>query len=532
MRNRDRIELDNAPLSTQRKLTSVQFNELASLVATISEPDELVDRILRFVKRQLVADRVALFAYDAQGEVELSGAIGVDNTEVEEIGEFSRSVIDEALESGGYLHIADAKNQSELANKPSVRKLNIRSVLAAPLMRQARIVGVLYADTLEVPGAFVDGDRELINGLAHLLASTLEKAHDFQMVRFKSGEPRNPGSRRLHFNGVVGDSRRMQKIFRLAMAAARTEKSVIITGEPGTGKEVIADIVQQHGPRARMNYLKLNCAAVPEHNLEAELFGVAAGAFTGVMAREGVFELASGGTLFLDEIGELSLSSQSKLLRVLEDKYIRRVGGKRLIAIDVRILAATNTDLEKAVAEGRFRQDLFDRLNQFAIHLPPLRERPDDIRALAYHFLAREKDLEGQGRNLAIYPPVLDWLEDSPLPGNARELANVIGKMAAIDSDGILSWDDLPPDVKAQRSLQSPKFDHGSSFDNMMAIAESSILRRALDNADGRIRKAARSLEMPEATLRRRLKMLDLHHPTKFQMRRTFRPRSERRSAQ
>jgi transcriptional regulator with PAS, ATPase and Fis domain len=351
-------------------------------------------------------------------------------------------------------------------------------------------------------------------------------------VRFKSGEPRNPGSRRLHFNGVVGDSRRMQKIFRLAMAAARTEKSVIITGEPGTGKEVIADIVQQHGPRARMNYLKLNCAAVPEHNLEAELFGVAAGAFTGVMAREGVFELASGGTLFLDEIGELSLSSQSKLLRVLEDKYIRRVGGKRLIAIDVRILAATNTDLEKAVAEGRFRQDLFDRLNQFAIHLPPLRERPDDIRALAYHFLAREKDLEGQGRNLAIYPPVLDWLEDSPLPGNARELANVIGKMAAIDSDGILSWDDLPPDVKAQRSLQSPKFDHGSSFDNMMAIAESSILRRALDNADGRIRKAARSLEMPEATLRRRLKMLDLHHPTKFQMRRTFRPRSERRSAQ
>jgi transcriptional regulator with PAS, ATPase and Fis domain len=393
-------------------------------------------------------------------------------------------------------------------------------------------VGVLYADTLDMPGAFVDGDRELINGLAHLLAAALEKAQDFQRLKYKSGEPKFPGSRRLRFPGVVGESRRMQKIFRLAMAAARTDKTVILTGEPGTGKEVMADIIQQHSQRARLNYLKINCAAVPEHNFESELFGVAAGAFTGVMAREGVFETASGGTLFLDEIGELSQLSQSKLLRVLEEKYIRRVGGKRMIAVDVRILAATNTDLEKAVAEGKFRKDLFDRLNQFAIHLPPLREHQEDIRALAYHFLSLEKDEEGIGRELAIYPPVLDWLEDSPLPGNAREVANIIGKMAALDVDGTLSWDDLPPDVKAQRRLQSPKFDDGSSFDNMMAIAEASILRRALDNADGRIRKAARSLEMPEATLRRRLKMLDLHHPTMFQMRRQRRPRQSRRVAQ
>lgn len=532
MRNHKDSDPPITPLPAQRKLTSTQFNELAALVATISEPDALVERILRFVKRQLVADRVALFTYDSQGEVALSGALGAGGAEIEEIGEFSRSVIDEALESGGYLHIHDAGAESSLSDQPSVKRLNIRSVLAAPLMRQGRMVGVMYADTLGVPGAFVDSDTELISSLAHLMASALEASNTFQSLLHKSAEPRTPGTRRLRFPGVVGDSRRMQKIFRLAMSVARTEKSVIITGEPGTGKEVIADIIQRHGPRSRMNYLKINCAAVPEQNVESELFGVAAGAFTGVMAREGVFETASGGTLFLDEIGELSGASQSKLLRVLEDKYIRRVGGKRLIAVDVRILAATNTDLEKAVAEGRFRKDLYDRLNQFAIHLPPLRERPDDTRALAYHFLARERDEEGLPRALSIYPPVLDWLEDSPLHGNARELANIIGKMAALDTDGVLSWDDLPPDVKAQRQLHSPKFDEGSSFDNMMAIAESSILRRALDNAEWRIRKAARSLEMPEATLRRRLKMLDLHHPTMLQMRRTYRSRQPRRAAQ
>ena len=532
MNTRHKSENESTQLPAQRKLASAQFNDLAAIVATITEPDELVERILRFVKRQFVADRVALFTYGADREVSLSGALGANNVEIEEISEFSRGVIDEALESGGYLHIADARSDAAVADRPSVRRLNIRSVLAAPLMRQGRIVGMLYADTLTVPGAFVDSDRELINGLAHLLASALETSLEFQSIKHKAGEPRKPGSRRLRFPGVVGDSRRMQKIFRLALSIARTDKSVIISGEPGTGKEVIADIIQQHGSRARTNYLKINCAAVPEGHLESELFGVAAEAFTGVMAREGLFELASGGTLFLDEIGELSPASQSKLLRVLEDKYIRRVGGKRLIAVDVRILAATNSDLEKAVAEGRFRKDLFDRLNQFAIYIPPLRERPTDIPGLAYHFLQREKDQEGIQRELSIYPPLLDWLEDAPLPGNARELANIIGKMAALDTDGVLSWDDLPPDVKTQRQLHSPKFDETSSFDQMMAIAESAILRRALDNAEGRIRKAARSLEMPEATLRRRLKMLDLHHPTMFQMCRSVRPRRSRRNAQ
>jgi transcriptional regulator with GAF, ATPase, and Fis domain len=522
---------NSVPGLQDKLLTSTQFNEIAAMVANIDEPDALVERILRFVKRQLAADRVALFTYSQDGEVELSGALGADNSEIEEIAEFSRSVIDEALENNGYLHIPDAQEDRELARRISVKRLSIRSVLAAPLMQQARIVGVLYSDTLEVPGAFVDGDRDLISGLAHLLASALEKARDFQEIKFKSGAPRSPGSRRLKFENVVGDSRRMQKIFRMVMNVARMEKTVIITGEPGTGKEVIADLIQQHSARARMNYLKVNCAAVPQNNLESELFGVAAGAFTGVMAREGLFEMATGGTLFLDEIGEMHPSSQSALLRVLEEQFIRRMGGKRMIAVDVRVIAATNTDLEKAVAEGRFRKDLFDRLNQFAIHMPPLREHPEDIPALTYHFLAREKKRENITREIVIHPPLMDWLEDAPLPGNARELANIIGKMLAMDTDGVLSWDDIPPDIKAVRQLQSPKFDDDSSFDNMMAIAEASILKRALDNSDGRIRKAARSLEMPEATLRRRLKMLDLHQPTMLQMRRTLKARRPRRIA-
>jgi Nif-specific regulatory protein len=312
----------------------------------------------------------------------------------------------------------------------------------------------------------------------------------------------------------------MQKILRFAMRAAGTEKSVILTGEPGTGKEVLADLIQQHSPRAKLPYLKVNCAAVPETNLESELFGVAAGAFTGVTARAGMFEQADGGTLFLDEIGEMRPASQTALLRVLEDHYVRRVGGRRMIAIDVRIIAATNTDLVRAVHEGRFRQDLYDRLNQFAIHIAPLREHRDDIPGLAQHFLALERERESIQHPIEFHPPVLDWLADAQLPGNAREIANIVGKMVALDTDGLLGWDDIPPDMRAVRQLQSPKFDEESSFDNLMAIAEASILKRAMENANGRIRKAARSLVMPEATLRRRLKMLDLHRPTMAQMRR------------
>jgi transcriptional regulator with PAS, ATPase and Fis domain len=336
----------------------------------------------------------------------------------------------------------------------------------------------------------------------------------------RSGASRRPGSGRLHIGGVVADSRRMQRVLRLAMKVARTDKSILITGEPGTGKEVIADVIQQHSRRAKLPYLKLNCAAIPEANIESELFGVAAGAFTGVVAREGLFELANGGTIFLDEIGELSPASQSKLLRVLEERFVRRVGGKRLQAVNVRILAATNADLTKAVETRRFRQDLYDRLNQFAIQIAPLREHREDIPGLAAHFLELERQREGIERSIEFVPEVLDWLLESPLPGNARELANMIGKMVALDHDGRLDWDDLPPDLKAIRVLQSPKFDADSSFDNLMANAEAAILKRALDNAEGRIRKAARDLSMPEATLRRRLKMLSLHLPTRVQMNR------------
>lgn len=521
MHSRNRIGL----IHQERHITSRQFNEIAAMVATITEPDVLSERILHFVREQLAADRVALFRFTPDGAIDLSGALGASGDEIKEIADFSQSVIDEALESDGYLHIPDAQEDAELARKASVQRLNIRSVLAAPLLRQGRVVGILYADTLNVPGAFVDGDRELISGLAHLLASALEQARTFQDLRHRSGQPRRPGRGRLTFPGVVAESRRMQKILRLGIQVARTDKTVILSGEPGTGKEVLADIIQQHSDRAREPYLKINCAAVPEANLESELFGVAAGAFTGVVAREGLFELANSGTLFLDEIGELRLSSQSALLRVLEERIIRRVGGKRMISIDVRIIAATNTDLESAIKEGRFRKDLFDRINQFAIHIPPLREHPQDIPALAHHFLERERQHHESSRSLVFLPAVLDWLTDAPLHGNAREISNIVGKMTAMDSDGVLAWDDLPPDIKAVRELQSPKFDDGSSFDNMMAIAEASILKRALVNAEGRIRKAARMLSMPEATLRRRLKMLDLHQPTMFQMRRTRRPR-------
>lgn len=504
-------------------MTSDHLREIAAIVANIGEPEVLTERILHLVQRHLLADRVALFVRTPDGEIDLLGAIGANGEEINQISVFSKTMLNDALEKGTTLEIPDAQKEPGLSKSPSVKRLNVRSVLAAPLVVQQRTMGLLYVDSLNVPGAFVDSHRDLVFGLAELLAASLEQSRSIQKIRYCSGAPRKPGRGRLTFPNVVGDSRKMQKILRMTMKVGRMEKTVVLTGQPGTGKEVIADLIQQHSRRAKLPYLRINCAAFSPANLESELFGVAAGAFTGVVAREGLFEQANGGTLLLDEIGDMYPESQAAFLRVLEDRFVRRVGGKRFIAVDVRIIASTNLDLEAAVKSGKFRQDLYDRLNQFTIHLPPLREHRDDIPGLAHLFLEKEREREGIEREIVIDPPIMDWLCESPLPGNARELSNTIGKMVALDTDGVLSWDDIPADVRAVRQLQSPKFDEESTFDNMMAIAEASILKRALDNSSGKIRKAARALAMPEATLRRRLKMLDLHKPTMTQMRRVRR---------
>jgi DNA-binding NtrC family response regulator len=270
---------------------------------------------------------------------------------------------------------------------------------------------------------------------------TVERALERRVLEEENRRLRRAVDQTSSLGDLIGTSPAMRDIFALVRRVAHSKASVLITGESGTGKEMVARAIHFHGPRAGKPFLPINCTAIPEGLLESELFGHVRGAFTGAHAtKHGLFEKATGGTLFLDEIGDMGPGLQSKLLRVLQDREIRPVGGTQSVKVDVRIIAATNKDLAREMAEGRFREDLFYRLNVIPIEIPPLRERPEDIPALAEAFVRKH----AEGRRCFLSRETLERLAAHPWKGNARELENVIERALALSDDEEISPDDLP----------------------------------------------------------------------------------------
>jgi two-component system, NtrC family, response regulator AtoC len=269
----------------------------------------------------------------------------------------------------------------------------------------------------------------------------VERALAHRALALENEQLRRAVDRSSSLGELIGKSPAMREIFALIRRIAQTRSSVLITGESGTGKEVVARAIHFHGDRSEKPFVPINCTAIPEGLLESELFGHVRGAFTGAHAsKRGLFEKADGGTLFLDEIGDMGLGLQGKLLRVLQDREIRPVGGTQSVHVDVRIIAATNRDLEAEIAAGRFREDLFYRLNVIPIHIPPLRERPEDIPALAEAFLRRHTE----GRRCFLSPEAIARLQSHPWRGNARELENVLERAIALCDNETLGPDDIP----------------------------------------------------------------------------------------
>jgi two-component system response regulator AtoC len=269
----------------------------------------------------------------------------------------------------------------------------------------------------------------------------VERALAHRALALENEQLRRAVDRSSSLGDLIGRSPAMREIFALIKRIAHTRSSVLITGESGTGKEVVARAIHFHGDRSEKPFVPINCTAIPEGLLESELFGHVRGAFTGAHAsKRGLFEKADGGTLFLDEIGDMGLALQGKLLRVLQDREIRPVGGTQSVRVDVRIIAATNRDLEAEIAAGRFREDLFYRLNVIPIHIPALRERREDIPALAEAFLRRHTD----GRRCYLSPEAMERLQGHPWRGNARELENVLERALALCDNETLGPDDIP----------------------------------------------------------------------------------------
>ena len=314
-------------------------------------------------------------------------------------------------------------------------------------------------------------------------------------------------------DGLVGHSPSMEHVRQLIDSVGRYDVNVLIRGETGTGKELVATALHLASNRRAGPFIPLDCAALPETLMESELFGHERGAFTGAMQRRlGRFELAHGGTLFLDEIGNLPLSTQVRLLRVLEDRAITRLGGRGPILIDVRIIAATHVNFEEAIREGRFREDLYHRLNEFTIHVPPLRERPEDIPDLVEHFRRRiggelVKPLE------RVSPDAVRALQAYPWPGNVRELRNVL-KRAAVLSRETIGLHDLPVEVQAARETPAPRLNRdGRLRDFVQRIVEQTerdVISRTLESTRWNRTQAARILGINYKTLQGKLKQYGL----------------------
>ncbi|MBI3294288.1 MAG: sigma-54-dependent Fis family transcriptional regulator [Deltaproteobacteria bacterium] len=315
---------------------------------------------------------------------------------------------------------------------------------------------------------------------------------------------------------MIGKHALLMKVFQVIDKVASTESTIFITGESGTGKELIAQALHDRSTRHNGPFIKINCAAIPPTLMESELFGHERGAFTGaIAAKPGRFELADGGTLFLDEIGEMNIEMQVKLLRVLQDKCFERVGGVRTLKVDVRLVTATNRDLEADVRDGRFRNDLFYRLNVVPIHLPPLRERPDDIPLLVGFFVKKMAE-QLKRAPCTVSPEALELLSQFPWPGNIRQLENAIERMVVMNETGAITPEELPDDVlefEEKRFLLSQAAAGGSLKDRVKdatRVVETKMIEDALMKTSGNVTQAARHLNLSRKGLQLKMKELGL----------------------
>jgi DNA-binding NtrC family response regulator len=394
-----------------------------------------------------------------------------------------------------------------------------RQVMEAALERYPEIIPIVitgYGTVKDAVEAIKQGASDFItkpfqfDALLHVLRSALEQ----RRLKSENAYLRSQLEDRYRIDGLVGKSRVMRDLFQLLETVAATSSTVLITGETGTGKELAARAIHHNSPRRANRFVAINCSAIPETLLEAELFGHVRGAFTGAVGtRQGRLEQAHKGTLFLDEVGTMSPALQAKLLRVLQEREFERVGDSHTIKIDVRVIAATHSDLAKMVAEGTFREDLFYRLNVIPVQLPPLRDRREDIPILVQHFLQKLGPDSGRP-NVTVSQDALRRLMAYPWPGNVRQLENAVERSLAF-SHGRSQIDvqDLAPDIQnlpAVADTTEAWFpDDGVDFERYIEGIELSLIRRSLERTQGNKRQAAKLLNLKRTTLIEKLKRLD-----------------------
>ncbi|WP_054033268.1 nif-specific transcriptional activator NifA [Desulfatitalea tepidiphila] len=404
------------------------------------------------------------------------------------------------IQTGKAVAIPKISEEPMFLDRTAVRKklkdYEELSFICVPVKKGNQVVGALSVDRPYDQHYSLKDGQKLLSVVATMIAQhviNLETIRrEKEQLRAENKRLRDELENKYRVTNIVGNSNKMREVFQMISQVCKSSATVLVRGESGTGKELVANSVHYNSPRAKGPFIKVNCAAIPANLIESELFGHEKGAFTGAIKQKlGKFELAHKGTLFLDEIGSIGLDVQANLLRVLQEKEFERVGGQRTIKVDVRIVAATNKNLEKAVEDGSFRGDLYYRLNVFPIYMPPLRERKTDILLLADFFL--EKYGKENGKDIKRFStPAIDMLMDYHWPGNVRELENCIERSVLLCDGGVIHSYHLPPTLQTGKESDTlPEL----SLEDAVANLEREMIIDALKNTRGNITEAAKVLK-------------------------------------
>ncbi len=437
------------------------------------------------------------------GDLYIEAAHGL-STNQQERGRYRKGegIIGSVVETGQPMVIPRISEEPRFLDRTGARaglsKEDI-SFICVPIKMGNETIGALSVDHLFADSIHLDEDLRLLSIIASMLAQAVklrqEAMEERQQLLEENRQLHQKLKERFRPANIIGNSNAMQEVFDLIAQVAHSESTVLIRGESGVGKELVAQAIHYNSWRSTKPFIKVNCAALPETVIESELFGHEKGAFTGaIMQRKGRFELADGGSIFLDEIGDLSPMMQVRLLRVLQEREFERVGGTETIKVNVRVIAATNRNLEEMMQSSQFRQDLYYRLNVFPIHIPPLRERRADILDLANNFVEKYSELNHK-QIRRISTPAIDMLSCYHWPGNVRELENCIERAVLLSDDDVLHGHHLPPTLQTAEATDTRIKE---TLESKLDRVEREMIIEALKDARGNKAKAAKELGITE----------------------------------
>jgi Nif-specific regulatory protein len=504
----DRI-LKELPVTSRLGRNLNALLKISRVVHSTSDLNQLQRQILQLIFEVVPAERGAILM-DSTGNENFS-TLFVHPAPVKrgEPVRVSRTITRQVMQQGIAILGVDVPGSGGLSGVESLVTFQVRSLLCVPVTIFQKVIGCIYLDTTSPTRRFDREHLELVASIAGISAVALENAR--RLLWLEEENLRLAAEINLQHN-MVGESAAMKEVYRFLSRVAPTEATVLIGGESGTGKELVARAIHRNSPRGSRPFVAINCAAIPEGLLESELFGYERGAFTGAVAqKKGRLEMAEGGVVFLDEIGELAPSLQVKLLRVLQAREFERLGGSRPIAVDIRLIAATNKDLADAVKAKAFREDLYYRLNVVSVVVPPLRERPEDIALLAEYFVSKFA-VKCKVKAKKISTEAVARLMNYDWPGNVRELENAIERALVLGASDAIQPEDLPESVLENDVAVGA---NEAKYHTAVKQLKRHLILTALEEAKGSYTEAARILGVHANYLHRLVRNLNLRTSTR-----------------